>query len=88
MRTTIDQLNAKKAKIVELDEKIAALTTDADGLTETMIEAGHLEDSITDQVAKVMRLILSYNHKWKDLSRTRPVNQTPLQEQIQVLYIG
>ena len=88
LRTTIDQLNAKKAKIVELDEKIAALTTDADGLTETMIEAGHLEDSITDQVAKVMRLILSYNHKWKDLSRTRPVNQTPLQEQIQVLYIG
>ena len=38
LRTTIDQLNAKKAKIVELNEKIAALTTEADELT--MIEAG------------------------------------------------
>ena len=57
LRTAIDQLNAKKVKTVELDEKIAALTTDADELTESMIEAGELEDSITDQIAKVLRFI-------------------------------
>ena len=33
LRTTIDQLNGKKAKIAELDERIAALITDADELT-------------------------------------------------------
>ena len=51
LRTTIEQLYAKKAKIIKLDEKIAALTTDANELTETMIETGHLEDSITDHIA-------------------------------------
>ena len=33
LRTTIDQLNGKKAKIAKLDERIAALITDADELT-------------------------------------------------------
>ena len=48
LRTTIDQLKAKKAKIAELDDRIADLIVDAEKLTEAMIEAGELEDSITD----------------------------------------
>jgi len=54
LRTNIDQFNGKKAKIAELDEKIAALITDPDDLTDTMIDAGELEDSITDKIAKVL----------------------------------
>ena len=57
LRTNIDQLNGKKTKIAELDEKIAALITDPDELTDTMIDAGELEDSITDKIAKVLRFI-------------------------------
>jgi len=48
LRTTIDQLKAKKAKIAELDDRIADLIADAEKLTEAMIKAGELEDSITD----------------------------------------
>ena len=57
LRTTLDQLNGKKAKIAELDERIAALITDPDELTAAMIDAGELEDSITDKIAKVLRFI-------------------------------
>ena len=54
---TINQLNTKKTKIVKLGEKITALTTDTDELTDTTIETGELEDSITDQIVKVLRFI-------------------------------
>ena len=57
MRTTIDQLNDKKTKIAELNERIAALIIDPDELTEAMIDAGDLEDSITDKIAKTLRFI-------------------------------
>jgi len=40
-----------------LDEKIVALITDPNELTDTMIDAGELEDSITDKIAKVLRFI-------------------------------
>jgi len=57
LRTNIDQLNSKKAKIAELDKKIVALITDPDELTDTMIDTGELEDSITDKIAKVLQFI-------------------------------
>jgi len=40
-----------------LDKKIAALITDPNKLTNTMIDAGDLVDSITDKIAKVLRFI-------------------------------
>ena len=57
LRTAIEQLNGKKTKIVELHERIAALITDPNELTEAMIDAGDLEDSITDKIAKALRYI-------------------------------
>ena len=57
LRTTIEQLNGKKTKIVELHERIAALINDPNELTEAMIDAGDLEDSITDKIAKALRFI-------------------------------
>ena len=46
LRTTIEQLNGKKTKIVELHERIAALITDPNELTKAMIE-----------IAKALRFI-------------------------------
>ena len=57
LRTAIEQLNGKKTKIVELHERIAALITDPNELTEAMIDAGDLEDSVTDKIAKALRYI-------------------------------
>ena len=57
LRTAIEQLNSKKTKITELDVRIAAVITDSEELTEAMTEAGELEDSITDKIARVLRFI-------------------------------
>lgn len=57
LRTTIDQLNDKKMKIAKLNERISALITDPNKLTKVMIDAGDLEDSITDKIAKTLRFI-------------------------------
>ena len=57
LRTTIDQVNNKKTKITELNERIAALIIDPDELTDAMIDAGDLEDSITDKIVKTLRFI-------------------------------
>ena len=57
LRTAIEQLNGKKAKITELDQRIATLITDPEELTEAITDAGELEDSITDKIAKVLRFI-------------------------------
>ncbi|XP_065891235.1 mucin-17-like [Dysidea avara] len=78
LRTTINQLNDKKANIAEPDERIAALITDADKLTETMIEAGELEDSITDKITKVLRFI-ELQQTPVEIPQSNPINKsTPM----------
>jgi len=82
MKTAIDQLNTKKEKIAELHEKIFALIDDADELTETMVEAGELEDSITDKVAKALRFIELQSTRKRSqsnpTSESNPINQPPV----------
>lgn len=48
---------ARRRRSLSLDERIAALITNPDELTEVMIDAGESEDSITDKIAKVLRFI-------------------------------
>ena len=57
MITAVEQLSTKKIKIAELDERIITLIKDPEDLTEAIIEAGELEDSIVEKISKVNRFI-------------------------------
>ena len=57
LTTAVEQLSTKKIKIAELDERIITLIKDPEDLTEAIIEAGELEDSIVEKISKVNRFI-------------------------------
>ncbi|XP_065886666.1 uncharacterized protein [Dysidea avara] len=75
LTTAVEQLSSKQTKIAELDERITTLIKEPEELTEAMIEAGELEGSIMDKIAKVKRFIELNKNSVKPHTLINPTTQ-------------
>ena len=53
LNTAIEQLNRKKEKLSQIDQRVAELIESPEDLEEAIFEAEEMQDSILDKITKV-----------------------------------
>ena len=86
LNTAIKQLNRKKEKLSQIDQRVAELIESPEDLEEAIFEAEEMQDSILDKITKVQTLIQLHTHKQTGKTSV-PIsttvvsdNNTPLQD--------
>ena len=86
LNTAIEQLNRKKEKLSQIDQRVAELIESPEDLEEAIFEAEEMQDSILDKITKVQTLIQLHTRKQTGKTSV-PIsttvvsdNNTPLQD--------
>ena len=85
LNTAIEQLNRKKEKLSQVDQRAAELIESPEDLEEAIFDAEEMQDLILDKIAKVQTFIELHNRRQTKTSSIPTLatnvsdNETPLQ---------